>query len=93
MTRTEMKLATIAGVVAWLRKHRFHDDADSLKAARQNFDHLPASIIVAACMIAADDSDAEFWNDMESDMLDAALVSPAMDTAFKKEIDLDAFPF
>ena len=93
MTRTELKLATIAGVVAWLRKHRFHNDADAMKAARQNFDHLPASIIVAGCMIASDEADADLWDGIESDMLDAALVSPAMDATFTKEIDLADIPF
>lgn len=97
MTRTDLKFAAIANVAAWFEKHRrdFLDDGDAMASTRRHFDHLPASIVVAAVLIAQDGSDEAFWLGMEVAMQDAAPMVSALDAAFStKEADLDAaIPF
>lgn len=95
MNTTELQLAAIANVASWYRMHRrnFLDEAGGIQWTRRHFDHLPATVVVCACLIAQDDADAGFWQAMEDDIADAGPMTEAMDAAFKKEIDGDPIPF
>jgi len=92
MTRHELKAAAIAIVAAWIRHHKLAGDPDAVKAARQSFDHLPASVIVSAAMLADDDADSAIWSRMESIFSDTEALTSRLDRRATDRLDSE-IPF